>query len=98
MKRVYLVEWGALSSMGALDNPWFQKFDDLEKATRFYDSIKIRDKWIVEYNTTHHMSRDRACAKTLSSSIDHDGWIYLEQVLQYDTYGLTEHRMERQAQ
>lgn len=94
MKKVYLVKWGFESRYGTLDDPWVQKFDDLGKATRFYDSIKIREEWIVEYNTTGHMSRDAIYAKELSSCVDDGNWLETEQVLQYDTFGIAEYRME----
>lgn len=96
MKRVYLVEWGFESRYGTLDDPWVQRFDDLGKAKRFCDSIGIRDEWLVEYNTSHHMSRDDIYAKELSSCIDHGDWLDIEQVLQYDTYGIAEYRMEQE--
>ena len=94
MKRVFLVEWGTESSMGTLDDPCQWKFDDLNDAIAFYDDIDLRYDWVREYNTSRHMSRDRIYAKTLSSNIDHGNWIDHEQVLQYDTYGIAEYRME----
>ena len=94
METIYLVEWGFESRYGTLDDPWFQKFNDLEKAVRFYDSIKIRDEWIVEYNTSRHISRDMIYAKSLSSNIDHGDWLEPEQILQYGTYGIADYRME----
>ena len=94
MKTVYLVEWGFESRLGTLDNPWSQSFDDLGKAMRFYNSVNIRDEWISEYNTSNHISRDRICAKVLSSNIDNGDWLETEQILQYDPYGIAEYRTE----
>lgn len=98
MKRIFLVEWGTESSMGALDDPCRWEFDDLYEAIAFYDDIDLRYNWVREYNTSHGASRDGVMAKQIIDCMVSNGGHVNEygQVLQFDEYGETEYRAEEE--
>ena len=96
MKKVFLVEWGTLSSTGALDDACQWQFGDLDEAITFYDDIDLRCDWVREYNTSHGASRHNVMAKQIIDCIDLNGSIEYVQVLQFDDYGETEYRAEEE--
>ena len=98
MEKVYMVEWGTESSTGAIDDPIQWKFDDLDKAIAFYDEIDLRFDWMREYNASHGASRHNVMAKQIIDCIDLDvdGNVEYGQILRFDEYGESEHRMEEE--
>ena len=96
MKTVYMVGWGTESLYGTVDDPCCEMFTDLESAIAFYDGLDIRFDWLVEYNTSNHISRDRVQAKWLSQNTDSDDYMDHERFLRHDTYGIAEYRMEQE--
>lgn len=96
MKRVYLVEWGAESSMGTIADPCQRAFGDLNEALAFYDGIDLRGDWVREHSTSIGTSRHNVIAKRIGDCWAVGGRIEWEQVLRFSEYGEAEYRAEEE--
>lgn len=97
MKKVYMVELGTESSTGVLDDPTQWKFDNLDEALALYNDIDIRRCWILEYNTSHGVSRHNVVTKQIIACMDFYGDIVeYGRILRFDKYGETDYWMEEE--